>query len=183
MSVIRAPHLLLRPFEDSDAAAFAVAVRESVSSVGPWMPWCHAQYTDSDALDWFRVARETLSRGTAHEFGVFSADGRHFLGGAGLNQINTQHKYCNLGYWVRQSEQRKGVALACVHALAEHAFTDLQLHRVEIVAAVGNEPSVGVARKAGAQFECTARNKLFLHGSPVAANVFSLVPGDIRNKH
>jgi RimJ/RimL family protein N-acetyltransferase len=65
-----------------------------------------------------------------------------------------------------------------VRALAEHAFTEIQLHRVEIVTAVGNEASARVARKAGARFECIARNKLYLHGSPVAANVFSLVPGD-----
>ena len=106
MSVIRTTHLLLRPFEDSDATAFAIAARESVSSVSPWMPCCRAQYAESDAPDWFRAARETLSLGSAHEFGVFSTDGQRFLGEAGLNQINAQSKYCNLGYWVGQSEQR-----------------------------------------------------------------------------
>ena len=46
----------------------------------------------------------------------------------------------------------------------------------EIVVAVGNHASEGVARRAGAQWECVARNRLQLHGAAVPASVFSLVP-------
>lgn len=173
-TTVHAPGLLLRPFQDSDAASFAQAARESISSLGPWMPWCHAQFSERDALDWFRLTHDTRRAGSAHEFGLFAVDDDRLLGGAGLNQINVQHRFCNLGYWVRQSEQRRGVALACVRALSAYAFGTLALHRVEIVVALGNEASVGVARKAGAQFECVARNRLFLHDQTVAASIFSL---------
>ncbi|MBW8363385.1 MAG: GNAT family N-acetyltransferase [Rhizobium sp.] len=168
--------LLLRPFEERDAAEFAQAVRESVESVGPWMPWCHAEYSQTDALEWFKTCHHDAAAGTAYEYGVFSKDGNEFLGGAGLNLIVRQHGYCNLGYWVRQSQQRRGVASACVAVLSEVGFRELKLHRIEIVVAVGNEPSAGVARKAGATLECIARNRLLLKGKPVDASVFSLVP-------
>lgn len=168
--------LSLRPFEDADALQFVQAVRESVETVSPWMPWCHALYTEADALDWFKVCRAGRLAGTAHEFGVFSDGGRHFVGGAGLNQINTLHAICNLGYWVRQSQQRNGVAVACVGALSAWGFDALALHRIEIVVAVGNEPSLGVARKSGALHECVARNRLQIRGESVAAHVFSLIP-------
>lgn len=178
MRTLQTPSLRLRPYEALDAGAFALAARESFASVNPWLPWCHAGYSESEALEWFRATEDALKSGAAHEFGVFSSDGRSFLGAAGLNQINIQHRFCNLGYWVRQSAQRQGVALACVQALVDYAFSTLQLHRVEIVVALGNHASAGVARKAGAQFECVARNRLFIHGTPVSASVFSLVPAD-----
>lgn len=168
--------LLLRPFEDGDASAFATAVRESALTVGRWMPWCHANYTLQDALGWFELCRSGASAGTAYEFGIFDEETSEFLGGAGLNQINLQHAFCNLGYWVRQSRHRQGIAARCVRALADHAFKTLALKRVEVVVALGNQPSFGVARKSGAMLECVARNRLLIHGNSHAASVFSLIP-------
>jgi RimJ/RimL family protein N-acetyltransferase len=88
------------------------------------------------------------------------------------------HGFCNLGYWVRTSAQGQGAALAAIRALSRFAFERLGQSRVEIVVADGNLPSLGVARKAGAVHECLARNRLNLHGHPVAAHVLSLVPPD-----
>ncbi len=168
--------LLLRSFEDSDAEAFADAARTSVDTVGAWMPWCTPDCTAGDAMFWFGLCREGVANGTAHDLGVFDASTGELLGGTGLNQINSLHRMANLGYWVRSSKQRQGVARRCVSALTALGFQTLGLQRIEIVVAVGNTASAAVARQAGAQWECTARNRLWLHGGPVAADVFSLVP-------
>lgn len=176
MQAIHFEDLIFRQFEDGDAPLFAAAVRESVATVGRWMSWCHEAFSEQDALDWFQTFRSGLASGSAHEFGVFSQDTSALLGGCGLNSISQQHLYGNLGYWVRQSAQRQGVALKCVHALTRYAFDVLGLQRLEIVVAEGNIPSEGVARQSGAQFECIARNRLHLHGTSVAALVFSLIP-------
>ena len=168
--------MVLRPFEGRDAPAFTRAVLESVETVGRWMPWCQSGYVNKDALDWFAVCRQGREAQTAYEFGIFAEDGGEFLGGAGLNQIDKQHAICNLGYWVRTSKQRQEVASRCVQILSRHAFDTLALHRVEIVVAVGNEASEGVARKSGAIFECIARNRLLIRDVSVPARVFSLIP-------
>lgn len=177
LPLLRQGPLLLRAFDEADAAAFAAAVVESAPEMGQWMPWCHAGYSVADALDWFAACRQAAQAGTAQEFGVFDAASGRLLGGAGLNAIHPLHRWANLGYWVRRSARRQGVALGCVQALAAQAFGPLGLFRVEIVVAVGNEPSVAVARRAGAQFEAVARHRLCLHGAPVDASVFSLIPG------
>jgi ribosomal-protein-serine acetyltransferase len=100
----------------------------------------------------------------------------NFLGGAGLNKINREHNFANLGYWVRQSRQRRGVASGATRLLAGFGFATLGLTRIEIVAVSDNLPSQRVAEKAGAQFECLARNRLVIRGVPLAAKVYSLVP-------
>lgn len=172
---IHAPGLLLRPFEDSDAPAFTAAAQESLQTVGRWMTWCHAGFNAETALAWFAMCRASREAGSAHEFGVFDAVSGDLVGGAGLNLINTQHRYCNLGYWVRQSRQGQGVAARCVPALTQLAFGALALHRIEIVVAVGNAASERVALKCGATFEAVARKRLLLHGEPVSASMFSIV--------
>ncbi|WP_073108609.1 GNAT family N-acetyltransferase [Pollutimonas bauzanensis] len=168
--------LVLREFHDGDAEAFAQAARESVNTVGRWMPWCNASFSPQDALSWFQQCRMDLASERAYEFGVFSQESGALLGGAGLNSINHQNLFCNLGYWVRESAQRKGVALRTVQALVHHAFHTLGMQRVEIVIASGNTPSEAVARKYGAQLECIARNRLQLRGIPVPALVFAVIP-------
>jgi RimJ/RimL family protein N-acetyltransferase len=168
--------IILREYSDSDAEEFTNAILESVESVGHWMPWCSRGYTVSDALQWFSDCRKRETAGAAYEYGVFSLSTGKFLGGAGLNALQHQHKLCNLGYWVRQTAQRQGVASKCVQALSHYAFHQLGLHRIEIVVAVGNTASERVAVKAGAVHECIARNRLYFNGAPMPAHVFSLVP-------
>src|SRR5947207_627207 len=85
MQSIYATGFILRPFENRDASQFVQAVLESLQTVGAWMPWCHARYTEAEALDWFAACRRDRAAGTAFEFGVFSEDGNDFIGGAGLN--------------------------------------------------------------------------------------------------
>ena len=168
--------LTLRPYSDLDAEEFTSAVLESVESVGRWMSWCSADYSIDRALEWFADCRNKQAAGSAYEYGIFCQATGKFLGGAGLNEIRPQHKFCNLGYWIRQPEQRKGIASRCVKALSTQAFRELGLHRVEIVVAVGNVASEGVAIKSGALRESIARNRLYIHGKPVSAHIFSLVP-------
>lgn len=169
--------LCIRPFVAEDMAEFVSAVRESVGTVGVWMPWCREPYSSDDARSWFEQCAANLSAARAYDVGIFSAENGRFLGGIGINQLNRQQNLGNIGYWVRQSCHRQGVATRAVRAMAAHGFGALKLTRLEIVAAVDNRPSRGVAEKAGAVFECIARNRIVFHGLAIAAAVYSLVPG------
>jgi RimJ/RimL family protein N-acetyltransferase len=175
-SQLYADGLLLRPFEDADAASFAAAVRESAEGMRRWMPWSSVDYRVEQALAWFQACRDGWAAGTACEYGIFDQNTAALVGGAGLNKIQYDPRFCNLGYWVRQSCRGQGVAPRVVQALSVQAFGPLGLHRVEIVVAVGNLASERVAVKAGALREGVARNRLVIDGRPVAAHMFSLVP-------
>ena len=164
--------LVLRPWQVQDAESFVQAAHESTATVGQWMDWCTPAFSQQNALDWFAQCRDKAARFQAYEVGVFSADDGRLLGGAALNHIDHDNRRGNLGYWVRQ-----GIALRAAQALVAHAFTTLQLQRIEIVVAQGNTASEALARQTGAQWECLARNRLQLHGAPVAAHVFSIIPG------
>lgn len=172
---LSAERVLLRPYRVDDASIVFAAARESVDTVGKWMPWCHAGYTEAESMAWIEKCQAMWQSGEAYEFAVFDL-ANEYVGGAGLNQFNRLYNLANLGYWVRQSRQRCGLATAAVRTLASFGFEKLGLTRIEIVAASENGPSRRVAEKAGALFECLARNRLVIHGVPLAAAVHSLVP-------
>jgi RimJ/RimL family protein N-acetyltransferase len=173
--MIHTSQFILRPFMDSDAPAMSAAVQESMGTVGRWMSWAKPDFSEYDAACWFASCNQSRASGVAHEFGIFDHDGQ-FVGGCGLNTIQSLNKLCNLGYWVRRSRQGHGAAAQATLALRDLAFQRLALSRVEIVVADGNHASIAVARKVGAMYECLAQNRLQLHGQPVAAHVFSLTP-------
>ena len=168
--------LCIRPLVAADIDPFVAAARESVDTVGAWMPWCTATYTATEARAWIDECTANIAARSAYDMGIFSPDGATLLGGIGVNQISWRWNYGNVGYWVRQSCQRKGVAPRAVRAAAQFGFGYLKLTRLELVVAVGNEPSRKVAERVGATFECIARNRLMLHEQPIDAAVYSLIP-------
>lgn len=169
-------NFILRPYRDDDRASFVAAVRESTATVGKWMAWAHPDYSATEAQAWFAHCASERAAGSSHEYGIFTATDGVFVGGAGLNQFNPLNGFCNLGYWVRESWQRKGAALAAIRALTEYGFSQLELGRIEIVVAENNIPSLALAERAGAMRECLARNRLRVHGVFTAAYVHSFVP-------
>ncbi len=166
----------IRAYQPGDAEALCAAARESVGEVFRWLDWCHPGYSLADAVEWTRSRAALAADGTEHSFAIVGADGR-FLGGCGLNQVNRVHRFANLGYWVRTSATRRGVATEAVRRLAEFAFAQTDLVRLEIVSPVGNQASQRVAERAGAVCEGTLRHRLLVPGQPVDAVMYSLVRG------
>jgi ribosomal-protein-serine acetyltransferase len=168
--------LCIRPFRQADADAFAQAVFESVSSLMAWMPWCHADYSTDEAREWFALCADNLQSETSYEFGIFTLDGKTLLGGISINQINREHNFGNIGYWIRASRQRQGLASEAVRVITAYGFKELGLTRLEILAQVDNVASRRVAEKSGASFECVARNRLWFNGRPCDGAMYALIP-------
>jgi len=166
----------IRAYEPEDAQSLWDAARESVDEVYRWLPWCHPQYSMAEAEDWIRSRAPLRAEGREYTFAIVGPDGR-FLGGCGLNQISRLHRFGNVGYWVRASATRRGVATEAVRQIADFAFGNTDLERLEIVCAVGNDASQRVAERAGARREGVLRHRLLLHGQPVDAVMYSLVRG------
>lgn len=170
--------LVIRPFEPGDADEFVRAAHESIETVGSWMSWCSRSFTRESALAWFASCDQDRVAGRAFDMGIFCAATGQLLGGAGINQLSPHHRYGNIGYWVRQSRQGQGIARQAVALLRDFGFQQLGLFRLEIVVGVGNNASEAIAIAAGATVECRARNRIFLHGQPLDAHIYSLLPSD-----
>jgi ribosomal-protein-serine acetyltransferase len=166
------PDVRLRPYRVDDAPLVLAAVRESMNELQRWMPWCHPGYSLDDSRVWLEAQVPAFAQGTAFEFAIVSEDER-YLGGCGLNQIDGVNRRANLGYWVRTSATRSGVATRAVRTLREWGFQHTHLLRLEIVVAVGNLPSRRVAEKAGALREGVLKSRILLHGEPHDATMFS----------
>lgn len=168
----------IRPYAVDDATAVWEAVRESLRELMPWMPWCHPGYEVSESRAWLEAQAAAFKSRVAYEFAIVS-NGGAYLGGCGLNQIDALNRRANLGYWVRTSATRRGVATAAVSLLTRWAFEHTDLVRLEILAATSNVASQRVAERSGAYREGTLRNRLLVQGRSQDAVIFSLLRTDV----
>lgn len=166
--------IAIRPYRSDDAQALYAAARESLEELSPWLPWCHAHYSLSEAAQWATLQEQHFAESREYAFAIVDSAGR-FLGGCGLNQINPIHRFSNLGYWVRSSEMGKGVAPAAIRRLAAFAFAHTNLVRLEILCAVGNSRSGRAAEKAGAIREGHLHDRLLLRGQAYDAVMYTLL--------
>lgn len=176
MAAIIGDGLYLRPLLMADAPALARAALESVATVGVWLPWCDASFTEADAEHWVRTCDDDREDGSAYSVGIFDAAGGEYLGGIGINHINREHDFANLGFWVRQSRQGERIAPRATRLMAAYGFEKLGLTRLEIVAAEQNARSRKVAEKAGARFEGILHNRLVIRGVAIPAAMYALLP-------
>lgn len=167
--------IVLRPPTEDDTPHVFEAANSSRNEIGKWMPWCHAEYSLADAETWIR---ETIASSSEHSFVLWDESEEFCLGTCGLNDINTKHRSANLGYWVRSSHVGRGTAPAATLKVAQFAFDQLELVRVEIVVAVGNGASQRVAEKVQATREGIIRNGLVHGEKALDAWMFSLIPAD-----
>jgi ribosomal-protein-serine acetyltransferase len=167
----------IQPYSPDDADQVEEAVRESLEDLNRWMPWAHAAYSRADSEAWTRTATSSFDVGKAYEFKIVSGDGA-YLGGCGLNQIDSINRRANLGYWVRSTAAGRGVTPRAVLQLRDWAAANTSLHRLEIFVAGGNVRSRRVAEKCGAVFEGTLRDRMLLNGVYHDASVFSLLLPD-----
>lgn len=170
----------LRPYTMADVQDLYEAASESIPEMTPWMPWCHSDYDIEESRSWVVSRPQAWKDGTDYCFAIVDAGDGSFLGACGLNGFSSANKHANLGYWVRTSRTRQGIATAATLLLAGWGFRKMQLDRIEIVVAVDNQPSQRVATKVGATREGVLRNRLTLAEDKISdAVMFSLIPQDL----
>lgn len=163
--------IILRPYQDDDAEAFAAAVNASLDTLRPWLLWAHAGFTAAEARQWFSITHLLRNKGEAHELGLFAPDGR-LLGGAGLRYSRDQPDHCSIGYWVRSSEQRQGIASYAVRQLVDLAWQSTERKVVEILAVEDNVASRSVATRCGADFKGISFGLIVLDKGPVNTAIY-----------
>ena len=164
----------IRPYSVNDAEAVWEAAMESSVELLPWMAWYHQGYHIRETRSWLEMQVTAFRIGTAYEFAIESSSGR-YVGGCGINQLDPMNRRANVGYWVRTSETRRGVATTAVELVTRWAFTHTDFVRLEILAATTNRPSQRVAERVGAVKEGLLRSRLLVRGHFQDAYLYSII--------
>ena len=172
-------YVRIRPLRIEDVPSLFAAAIESIAQLCQWMTWPTMNYSMQECHAFVLRSINAWEQGEYYTFAIIDVRDGSLLGSIGLNHLNHIHKFANVGYWVRKTRTRSGVASAAALATARFGFGALRLNRLEFLVPTDNVPSQRVAQRAGARFEGVLRNRLVLSGMAHDAAVYSLVPGDL----
>jgi ribosomal-protein-serine acetyltransferase len=85
------------------------------------------------------------------------------VGQIGFHGVDWTNKSINIGYWLGQSAEGKGLMTRSCRVFVNHAFDQMRLNRVQINCAEGNLKSRAVAERLGFRLEGTLRQTQWLH--------------------
>ena len=163
--------ILLRPFTLSDRRQWQRVRMENREWLSKWEATIpktsEASITLSNALSFSRMVRSNrieAKAGRAYSFGVFK--GPNLIGQINLSGIiYGALRGGHIGYWIDRQYANRGYMTMAVNMVTDFAFTELELHRIEINIRPENEPSIKVATKCGFRFEGLRQNYLHIDGA------------------
>lgn len=145
--------LLVRPWTEADAPALREAIDEGLAHLKPWLSWTLEEpaglaQTRRRLRGWIREFR--LGQGFRYAISPRRAP-QTILGGVNLGCRFGPDEH-DLGYWVRKSAARRGIASAAASRLIVHAFEVRSVNRLILQIDVGNRRSMSFARAMGFRF-------------------------------
>lgn len=141
-----------------------------------WMPWLdfNTSVTDSrknvasSAQNW--AERKSMSPAIIYQGKI--------VGKCSFNTLDWTNKKTEIGYWLGQEFQGKGIVTACVRFLTTYAFEEFGLNRVEIHCATQNVKSRALPERLGYVHEGTVRDGYWLNDKFGDMEIYGMLARD-----
>lgn len=162
--------------EPSFAQEYFEIVSKEQSYLSQWLAWPpHAK--NAEFFDVFiNKSLHDYANGRSLTCGIIYQN--ELVGNVSFNSINLSLKKIELGYWLSESKQGKGIMNRVVSYMLNLAFTDYDIEVVKICAATQNSASRAVAEKLGFTLEGILTNNENLNGKIVDHAVYSIHKND-----
>ena len=169
------PGITLRELRTTDAADIFAAIDSERTYLGRWLPFVQFTRSEEDSL---RFVRSVLD--APYREAVFTIrDGERFIGLIGFKSTDPLARTTEIGYWLREAWQGRGIVTTAVEALCRMAREELAMHSVAIKCATGNAPSNRIPQRLGFTLDRIERRaELLEDGRYTDANVYLLKLGD-----
>lgn len=163
---IETERLTLRLPAHSDWRDWAALRAESATFLTPWEPvWSSDHLSRKAFTNRVYWAARAQAQGTALPLILIRREDQALLGAITLDNIRRGPAQAGtLGYWVGRPHARQGFMREALLAVVHHAFTALDLSRIEAACLPENAASRGVLERSGFKYEGVAQSYLQIAG-------------------
>ena len=153
-------------------AAFAVVDRNR-AYLREWLPWVDPTTSPEDTRAFIKTTLQQFANNEGFAAGIW-CDGE-YIGTIGFHKVDWLNRKVELGYWLAEAFQGRGIITDACRAMIDYAFDEWKLNRVEIHCAPANTKSCAIPRRLGFQLEGTLREGQLLNGKGVDTCVFGML--------
>ncbi|MGL5009621.1 MAG: GNAT family N-acetyltransferase [Paracoccaceae bacterium] len=176
--------MTLRLPAHTDWRAWSALREASAAFLTPWEPvWAHDHLSRKAFTNRVYWAARAETQGTALPLMMIRRSDQALLGAITLDNIRRGPAQTGtLGYWIGAAHARQGFMREAIKAVVHHAFTGLDLSRVEAACLPENAPSRGVLEKCGFKYEGVAQSYLQINGRWRNHVLYANLRGDRRGR-
>jgi [ribosomal protein S5]-alanine N-acetyltransferase len=181
---VETERMTLRLPEHGDWRQWSDLRDASAEFLSKWEPvWATDHLTRRSFTNRVYWAQRAEAQGTALPMLLIRREDNQLLGALTLDNIRRGPAQAGtLGYWIGQPFARQGYMREAILALTHHAFTRLDLSRMEAACLPENAPSRGVLEKCGFKYEGVAQSYLQINGRWRNHVLYANLRGDRRGR-
>lgn len=155
--------ILLRLLELNDYKDIFNTINNQREYLGKWLPFVEFTKKPGDSREFVEMTINLPKDRFEHVFTIRYEN--EFVGLIGYKCTDRQNKKTEIGYWISKNFQGKGIVTKSVKRLCDFAFNELEINRIQIKCAVGNEKSKSIPKRLGFTFEGIERDGELLSGN------------------
>ena len=153
--------LVMRPYEESDAEELFTLADGNRAHLRPWLSWVEIVQEVEDERKFIRAARERHAREDGFQAGIWEAG--KLVGGIGFHYVNRPNRKTEIGYWLAEHAQGRGIMTRACRAMVDQAIRGWGLNRVLIYCATENRRSRAIPERLGFTMEGICREAEWLY--------------------
>ncbi|WP_103255514.1 GNAT family N-acetyltransferase [Tabrizicola aquatica] len=181
---VETERMTLRLPEHGDWRQWSEVRETSAEFLVKWEPvWANDHLTRRAFTNRVYWAQRAEAQGTALPMLMIRREDQQLLGALTLDNIRRGPSQTGtFGYWIGQPFARQGYMREAILALTHHAFTRMDLSRLEAACLPENVPSRGVLEKCGFKYEGVAQSYLQINGRWRNHVLYANLRGDRRGR-
>lgn len=115
------------------------------------------------------------------EYSFVILENNLMVGRIGVYKINPANKTGEIGYWIAENAQGKGIISRTGKVFLNYCFSTLNINRMELKCGTENHKSAVVAKQLNFQKEGIIREGEWLHNRFIDLNFYSLLKNEFLN--
>ncbi|OYW49300.1 MAG: GNAT family N-acetyltransferase [Rhodobacterales bacterium 12-65-15] len=181
---VETERMTLRLPEHTDWRQWSELRAASIAFLAKWEPvWATDHLSRRAFTNRVYWASRAEAQGSALPMLLFRRDDNQLLGALTLDNIRRGPAQSGtFGYWIGEPYTRQGYMREALLALTHHAFTRMDLSRMEAACLPENAASRGVLEKCGFKYEGVAQSYLQINGRWRTHVLYANLRGDRRGK-
>ncbi len=152
------------------------AVNENRNHLRTWLPFVDKMQTVAFAENVIQYNILRNKEGLDHAFVIM--ENETLIGRIGVYKIDLQNKIGEIGYWLIETAQGKGIITQSCKVLINFCFDELKLNRIEIKCGTENHKSKIIPEKLHFTKDGVIRQGEWIHDRFIDLNLYSLLRSD-----
>ena len=170
-------NLKLELILDNHSQSLFELVNDNRRHLREWLPFVDQMKSVEFSQNFVKGSMQRNKEGIEYAFVII--ENNQIVGRVGVYKIDNQNKIGEIGYWLAEDIQGKGVITKSCQAMINFCFSELKLNRIEIKCGAKNVKSQSIPKRLNFTNEGIIRQGELIDDKFIDLYLYSLIKSDV----